>query len=68
MKVSTSKALIILGVGAACIYAYNQLPDDEKMAIKEKGKKIIDDIVSPLLASGLGFLEDPQSPKNTQKV
>ncbi len=55
MKISNKATLILLGLGALAVYNYNKMSDEEKRALKEKGKKIFDEHISPLLFSALGL-------------
>ena len=58
MKISNTATIILLGVGAWAIYKYNQMSEEEQTAIKDKGKKIYDEHISPLIANALGLAED----------
>jgi hypothetical protein len=58
MKISNKAALILLGLGALAVYKYNKMSDEEKTALKEKGKKIFDEHISPLLSSALGLEQE----------
>lgn len=58
MKVTNKASLILLGLGAFAIYKYNKMNEDERTALKEKGKKIFDEHISPLLSSALGLKEE----------
>lgn len=55
MKISNKATLILLGLGALAVYKYNKMSDEEKTALKEKGKKIFDEHISPILSSALGL-------------
>lgn len=55
MKISNKATLILLGLGALAVYKYSKMSDEEKIALKEKGKKIFDEHISPLLSSALGL-------------
>ncbi len=59
MKLSTKSALILAGIGALAVYKYNKMSDEEKQALKDKGKKIFDEHISPLIKNALG-LADPE--------
>ncbi|MCY7292271.1 MAG: hypothetical protein LH615_08825 [Ferruginibacter sp.] len=61
MKVSNKAALILLGLGALAVYKYSKMSEDEKIAIKEKGKKIFDEHISPLISSALGLKEETEA-------
>jgi len=61
MKVSNKAALILLGLGALAVYKYNKMSEDEKIAIKEKGKKIFDEHISPLISSALGLKDETEA-------
>ena len=61
MKVTNKATLILLGLGAFAIYKYNKMNEEEKTALKEKGKKIFDEHISPLLSSALGLKEEATS-------
>lgn len=60
MKISKTAALLILGATAYAIYRFNKMTDEEKDALKEKGKKIFDDHISPIIGDLLGITEDPE--------
>ncbi len=61
MKVSNKTGLILLGLGALAVYKYNKMSEDEKIAIKEKGKKIFDEHINPLITSALGLKEETEA-------
>ncbi len=61
MKVSNKTGLILLGLGALAVYKYNKMSEDDKIALKEKGKKIFEEHISPLLTSALGLKEDTEA-------
>ena len=67
MKISKKAALLALGVGALAIYKYNKMTDEEKTALKDKGKKMFDDHISPFLKNLLGMTEDPALLAQTQQ-
>lgn len=58
MKVTNKAGLILLGLGALAVYKYNKMNEDEKTALKEKGKKIFDEHINPLISSALGLKEE----------
>ena len=61
MKVTNKASLILLGLGAFAVYKYNKMNEEERTALKEKGKKIFDEHISPLLSSALGLKEEANS-------
>ncbi len=60
MKNSNKLVIALLGIGALSYFAYTQLSDDDKLAIKEKCRKLFDELVSPLIAIGLGIVDDKE--------
>jgi hypothetical protein len=61
MKISNKAGLILLGLGALAVYKFNKMSDDEKTALKEKGKKIFDEHINPLISSALGLKEEAEA-------
>ena len=61
MKFSNKAGLILLGIGALAVYKYNKMDEEEKTALKEKGKKIFDEHISPLISSALGLKEETEA-------
>jgi len=59
MTLSKKAALLVLGLGALAVYKYNKMSDEERDALKAKGKKLFDDHISPFLKNALGLAEDP---------
>ena len=51
-------AIILMGLGALAAYKYNKMTEEEKTALKDKGKKIFDEHISPLIKSTLGLADD----------
>lgn len=58
MKISTTGGLLLLGVGAWAIYKYNNMSEEEQLAMKEKGKKLFDEHVSPFISNALSLTND----------
>ncbi len=59
MTLSKKGALLLLGLGALAAYKYNKMSDEDRDALKAKGKKLFDDHISPFLKNALGLAEDP---------
>ena len=59
MTLSKKGALLLLGLGALAVYKYNKMTDEDREALKTKGKKLFDDHISPFLKNALGLAEDP---------
>ena len=55
MKISKKVGLLALGLGVLAVYKYNKMNDDERKALKDKGKKLFDDHISPFLKNALGL-------------
>ena len=51
--------IILMALGALAAYKYNKMTEEEKTALMDKGKKIFDEHISPLIKSTLGLAEDP---------
>ncbi|MFN0083034.1 MAG: hypothetical protein ACKVOM_11000 [Ferruginibacter sp.] len=68
MKISNKATLILLGLGALAVYKYSKMSDDEKTALKEKGKKIFDEHISPLLASALGLEQQGEAVEQEESI
>lgn len=68
MKISTTTSLILLGLGALAIYKYNSMSDEEKEALKEKAKKVVEEHVAPILLSALGITDDEETATNLQEA
>ena len=58
MSLSKKGAVVLLGLGALAVYKYNKMSDEQKTALKDKGKKLFDEHISPLLKSTLGMADD----------
>ena len=50
--------LILMALGALAAYKYNKMTDEEKTALTDKGKKIFDEHIGPLIKSTLGLADD----------
>ena len=59
MILSKKGALLLLGLGALAAYKYNKMTDEDRDALKAKGKKLFDDHISPFLKNAMGLAEDP---------
>lgn len=49
---------MLAGVAVLAIYKYNQMTDEEKDTLIEKGRKLFDEHISPFLHHTLGLTED----------
>lgn len=60
-KIKTMKkgTIILMALGALAAYKYNKMTEEEKTALMDKGKKIFDENISPLIKSTLGLVDDP---------
>lgn len=60
-KIKTMKkgTIILMALGALAAYKYNKMTEEEKTALMDKGKKIFDENISPLIKSTLGLADDP---------
>ena len=58
MKISNTGTLLLLGLGAWAIYKYNNMSEEEQTGIKEKGKKLFDEHVSPFISNALSLSND----------
>ena len=60
-KIKTMKkgTIILMALGALAAYKYNKMTEEEKTAFMDKGKKIFDENISPLIKSTLGLADDP---------
>lgn len=58
MRFTNKTGLILLGLGALAVYKYNKMNEDEKTALKQKGKKIFDEHINPLISTALGLKEE----------
>ena len=57
--ISKKGALLLLGLGALAAYKFNKMSDEDREALKTKGKKLFDDHISPFLKNAMGLAEDP---------
>ncbi len=55
MKISNTGTLLLLGLGAWAIYKYNNMSEEEQSDMKEKGKKLFDEHVSPFISNALSL-------------
>lgn len=60
-KIKTMKkgTIILMALGALAAYKYNKMTEEEKTALMDRGKKIFDENISPLIKSTLGLADDP---------
>ncbi len=58
MSLSKKSAVVLLGLGALAVHKYNKMSDEQKTALRDKGKKLFDEHISPLLKSTLGMADD----------
>lgn len=68
MKLSKTATLLLVGAAAYGIYKFYNMSDEQKAALKEKGKKLFDDHISPLISQTLGMTEDPSLVEQAEPV
>lgn len=59
MNLTGKGTFLLVALGAMAAYKYNKMTEEERDELKEKGKKIFDDHISPLIKSTLGFSPNP---------